>query len=101
MPLEILGKMYEKANKEFYAIGQFNFSNLEFAQSAVEAAEEMKSPIILACSTGAIKYGGLENLVAITRTLAERPACPSPCTSTTAPAWTTSRCASTPASPAS
>ncbi len=76
MPLEILGKMYEKANREYYAIGQFNFSNLEFLQSAIEAAEEMKSPVIVACSTGAIKYGGIRNLVALTRTMAEKCSAP-------------------------
>jgi fructose-bisphosphate aldolase, class II len=76
MPLEILGKMYEKANREYYAIGQFNFSNLEFLQSALEAAEEMKSPVIVALSTGAIKYGGLKNLVAMTSTMADQVSVP-------------------------
>ena len=76
MPLEILGKMYEKANREYYAIGQFNFSNLEGLQSALEAAEEMKSPVIVALSTGAIKYGGLKNLVALTSTMAEQISAP-------------------------
>ena len=76
MPLEILGKMYEKANREYYAIGQFNFSNLEFLQSALDAAEEMKSPVIVALSTGAIKYGGIKNLVALTRTMADQISAP-------------------------
>lgn len=76
MPLEILGRMYEKANREYYAIGQFNFSNLEFLQAAIEAAEEMKSPVIVALSTGAIKYGGIKNLVALTRSMAEQVSAP-------------------------
>ncbi|MCC6465535.1 MAG: class II fructose-1,6-bisphosphate aldolase [Planctomycetes bacterium] len=76
MPLEILGKMYQKANREYYAIGQFNFSNLEFLQAIIDAAEESKSPVIVACSTGAIKYGGLRNLVALTRTMAEKASVP-------------------------
>jgi fructose-bisphosphate aldolase class II len=76
MPLEILGKMYEKANLEYYAIGQFNFSNLEFLQSALHAAQEMKSPVIVALSTGAIKYGGLKNLVAMTATMADQISAP-------------------------
>jgi fructose-bisphosphate aldolase class II len=76
MPLEILGKMYEKANREYYAIGQFNFSNLEFLQSALDAAEEMKSPVIVALSTGAIKYGGIRNLVAMTATMADQISAP-------------------------
>lgn len=67
MPLEILGKMYERANRERYAIGQFNVNNLEFIQSALEAAEEMKSPIIIAASTSAIKYAGMGYLISMAR----------------------------------
>ncbi|MDC1142424.1 class II fructose-1,6-bisphosphate aldolase [Planctomycetota bacterium] len=76
MPLELLGKMYEKANAENYAIGQFNFSNLEFLQSAINAAEEQKSPVIVALSPGAIKYGGIKHLVALTRSMAEEASIP-------------------------
>lgn len=72
MSLDILSTMYVKANAENYAIGQFNFSNLEFLQSTIDAAEEQKSPVILALSPGAIKYGGLEMLVGMTRIMAEQ-----------------------------
>jgi fructose-bisphosphate aldolase class II len=60
--------MYKAANEQRYAIGQFNVNNLEFIQAALEAAEEMKSPIILAASTSAIKYAGFDYLVNIVRT---------------------------------
>ena len=53
MPLVSLIDMYKPANKQFYAIGAFNINNMEFVQSALEAAEEKKSPIILAASTSA------------------------------------------------
>jgi fructose-bisphosphate aldolase class II len=72
MPLVSLHKAYEDANKNSYAIGQFNVNNLEFIQAALEAAAEMKSPIILAASTGAIKYAGLDNLVAMVSTMAKK-----------------------------
>lgn len=68
MPLVSLLEMYKPANEQRYAIGQFNVNNLEFIQSALEAAEELKSPIILAASTSAIKYAGFEYLVNIVRT---------------------------------
>jgi len=71
MPLEFLSKMYERANRENYAIGQFNVSNLEFVQAAIGAAVELKAPIILASSSGAIKYAGIETLVAMIRSLAD------------------------------
>ncbi len=72
MPLLSLIEMYKPANQQKYAIGQFNVNNLEFIQSALEAAAEMKSPIILAASTSAIKYAGLEYLVNIVRTGASK-----------------------------
>lgn len=72
MPLEFLSKMYERANRENYAIGQFNVSNLEFVQAAIGAAVELKAPIILASSSSAIKYAGIETLVAMIRSLADK-----------------------------
>lgn len=52
--LEIL----RKARAEGYGVGAFNTNNMEFTQAILEAAEEMKSPVILALSEGAMKYGG-------------------------------------------
>ena len=54
MPLTSLVDMYKKAVEENYAIAQFNVNNLEFIQAALEVAEELKSPVILAASTSAI-----------------------------------------------
>lgn len=68
MPLVSLNDMYKPANEKRYAIGQFNVNNMEFVQSALEAAEEMKSPIILAASTSALKYGSFDYLVNIVKT---------------------------------
>ncbi len=72
MPLESLTKMYPDAVKNYYAIGQFNVNNLEFVQAALEAADEMRSPIIIAASTGAQKYAGIDYLVSIVKTGAEK-----------------------------
>jgi fructose-bisphosphate aldolase class II len=55
--------MYEPANKQGYAIGHFNVNNMEFVQAVMEAAEELKSPAILAVSTSALKYGGFDYLI--------------------------------------
>ncbi|NLI17017.1 MAG: class II fructose-1,6-bisphosphate aldolase [candidate division Zixibacteria bacterium] len=67
MPLVPLHEIYADANKDYFAIGQFNVNNLEFIQAALEAAVEMNSPLILAASTGAIKYAGLNYLVAMVK----------------------------------
>jgi fructose-bisphosphate aldolase class II len=52
--LEIL----KKAREEGYGVGAFNVNNMEFLQAVLEAAEEQRSPVILALSEGAMKYGG-------------------------------------------
>lgn len=53
-------EMFQKANKEGYAVPAFNFNNMEMMLAIVEACAEMGSPVILQCSTGALKYMGKE-----------------------------------------
>ncbi len=76
MPLVPLNEIYSDANKKFYAIGQFNVNDLEFVQAALEAAEELKSPAILAASTSAQKFAGLDYLSAIVKTGAKKVSVP-------------------------
>jgi fructose-bisphosphate aldolase class II len=76
MPLVSLIDMYKPANEQYYAIGAFNVNNMEFVQSAIEAAEEMKSPAILAASTSALKYGGFEYLIDLVKTGAQMASVP-------------------------
>ncbi|WP_293180561.1 class II fructose-1,6-bisphosphate aldolase, partial [Oceanithermus sp.] len=54
--LEILSK----ARREGYGVGAFNTNNMEITQAILEAAEAKRSPVILALSEGALKYGGRE-----------------------------------------
>ncbi len=53
------------------AVGAFNFSNLEFLQAIVAAADARQTPAFLATSESAIEYAGLESIVAMTRATAE------------------------------
>ncbi|MCP4705424.1 MAG: class II fructose-bisphosphate aldolase [candidate division Zixibacteria bacterium] len=76
MPLVSLIDMYKPANENFYAIGAFNINNMEFVQSALEAAEEKKSPIILAASTSALQYGSFFYLIDLVKTGAEKVSVP-------------------------
>lgn len=55
--------MLDKAMYEGYAIGAFNINNMESIQGVMEAANEMKSPVILQVSMSAIKYAGLNYIV--------------------------------------
>lgn len=71
MKLENSKKIFENALKGKYAVGAFNFVNMEVAKSILKSAQECNSPVILQCSTGAIKYAGVKTLVAIAQSLAE------------------------------
>lgn len=63
-------KLLAKARKSGYAIPAFNINNLEILQSVMKAAVEMKSPIIVQTSEGAIEYAGMEYIVAMVRVAA-------------------------------
>ena len=56
MALVTTKEMFEKAYKGGYAIGAFNVNNMEMIQAIVEAANELRSPVILQVSAGARKY---------------------------------------------
>ncbi|MEX2543013.1 MAG: class II fructose-1,6-bisphosphate aldolase [Trueperaceae bacterium] len=51
-----------------YGVGAFNTNNMEITQAILEAAEDSRSPVIVALSEGALKYGG-KQLVDIVRTM--------------------------------
>lgn len=72
MALVSAKKMLDKARKEGYAVAQININNLEWTQSALKAAEEVKSPIILGVSEGAARYmGGFKTVVNMVENLME------------------------------
>lgn len=63
MPLVGSKEMFAKAYEGGYAIGGFNVNNMEILQGIVDAANEVKSPLILQVSAGARKYARHEYLV--------------------------------------
>ena len=63
MALVTTTEMFKKAYEGGYAIGAFNVNNMEIVQAITEAADELKSPIILQCSAGARKYAKHSYLV--------------------------------------
>ena len=56
-------EMFKKAYKEGSAIGAFNVNNMEIIQGIMEAAGELRSPVILQVSNGARKYAGHNYIV--------------------------------------
>lgn len=65
-------EMLKKAKEGKYAVGQFNINNLEWTKSALLAAQECNSPIILGVSEGAGKYmTGFKTVTAMTEAMLE------------------------------
>jgi fructose/tagatose bisphosphate aldolase len=58
MPLVSMKQMLQHALDEHYAVGHFNLNNLEFTQAILQAAEEERSPVILAVSPGYLSHLG-------------------------------------------
>ena len=71
MPLVTTTEMFKKAYEGGYAIGAFNVNNMEIVQAITEAANELKSPIILQCSSGARKYAKHAYLVHLVKAALE------------------------------
>ena len=61
-----------KAKKGRYAVGAFNFVNMEVLQGIINAAEIEKSPVIVQTTEGAIDYAGIEYISAIALTAAKK-----------------------------
>ncbi len=53
-----MDKMLKKAQREHYAVAQFNINNLEWTRFILEECNSNSSPVILGVSEGAIKYMG-------------------------------------------
>ena len=71
MALVTTKEMLKKAYEGGYSIGAFNINNMEIIQGIVEGAKAKNSPVILQCSTGAIKYAGAKYLKAMVDVAAE------------------------------
>ena len=71
MGLQNSKELFKHAIQNNYAIGAFNFVNLETLSAILDAATELNSPVIVQCSTGAIKYAGIEAISAMVKAKAK------------------------------
>jgi len=62
-----LKNFLRKAQRGKWAIGQFNFSNLETLKAIITIAKKKKSPVILGTSEGESRFFGLEEAGAIAK----------------------------------
>ena len=58
-------KILQKARAGGYAIGAFNVSGIETLKAVTQAAQKLKSPIIIEASDGEVNYIGIKELVAL------------------------------------
>lgn len=76
MKTKTLKSYLVKAEKQGWAIGQFNFSAYTQLVAIVEAAKELKSPVILGTSEGESKFFGLKQAVAVKKAFQEETGLP-------------------------
>ena len=65
MPLVTSEEMLLKAQKGGYAVGAFNAENMEMVKAIIQAAEELKAPVMIQTTPSTVKYGTLETYQAI------------------------------------
>lgn len=72
MPLVPMKELLDKAEKGQYAVGAFNCNNMEIVKAIIAAAEAENAPVVIQASQGAIKYAGLDYIVALVTLSAEK-----------------------------
>ncbi len=69
-------KMLKDAQRGGYAVGAFNFENMEMCMAIIAAAEQLRAPVILQTTPSTVKYAGVEMYRAMAYTLANRATVP-------------------------
>ena len=69
--MKSLREVIKEADEKGIAIGHFNISNLEMLKGVFEAAKELNQPVIVGVSEGERDYIGVEQAVALVRSLRE------------------------------
>ena len=69
-------EMLLKAQTEGYALGAFNIENMEMAQAVIEAAEQMRSPVMIQTTPGTLKYAPPAVYAAMVRVMVEKASVP-------------------------
>lgn len=71
MPLMTGIEVLEPARAHGYAVGAFNCINLEYARAVIDTAEALRSPVMVALTSGALNYASWPGLTAAVRAMAE------------------------------
>ena len=65
MPLVTSKEMLQKAQQGGYAVGAFNAENMEMVKAIIQAAEEVKAPVMIQTTPSTVKYGTVETYAAL------------------------------------
>ena len=76
MPLVTSTKMLKDAQKGNYAVGAFNAENMEMVKAIIQAAEELKAPVMIQTTPSTFKYGTLETYFAMVSAEAKKASVP-------------------------
>lgn len=76
MPLVTSEEMLLKAQREGYAVGAFNAENMEMVKAIIQAAEELKAPVMIQTTPSTVKYGSLETYQGIVAAEAQKASVP-------------------------
>ena len=76
MPLVTSKEMLLKAQQGGYAVGAFNAENMEMVKAIIEAAEELKAPVMIQTTPSTIKYGTVETYAALIAAEAKKASVP-------------------------
>ena len=69
--MKTLREYIKEAGEQGVAIGHFNISNLEALHGIFNAAKKLNLPVIIGVSEGEEKFAGIEEVVALVKTLRE------------------------------
>lgn len=76
MPFVTAKKMLQDAQSGKYAVGAFNAENMEMIKAIIQAAEEVKAPVMIQTTPSTVKYGTLEMFHAMVKAEADRASVP-------------------------
>ncbi len=76
MPLVTSKQLLEDAQRGGYAVGAFNAENMEMVQAIVNAACEMRAPVIIQTTPSTVKYASTDLYLANVRAAAARASVP-------------------------
>ena len=69
-------QMLKQAQQGGYAIGAFNFENMEMAMAIIAAAEELRAPVMMQTTPSTVKYASLDIFYGMVKALADKATVP-------------------------